>query len=174
MKKTNLFIGVAVTAALLFGSCGNKCDKTDPTSNCYEQPCDSTDPTSDCYVNPKIEDGTYVGHLSVDQNDGTFFELDSVSVSTKINDDNTMDFTLLKVKFSPMMPVTLDMTVAGVTTAQGENCLILSGDDIVPTAMAGTPFPTYTITNLAGTLYSDKFEVSMKCGNYPLTYSGTK
>jgi len=58
MKKVNFLFVVALFATALFTSCGKKCDKTDPTSDCYEQPCDPTDPKGDCYdpTNPLIYD----------------------------------------------------------------------------------------------------------------------
>jgi len=132
-----------------------------------EKPCDCDTPPE------KIEDGTYVGLLSV-ENSGNEFQLENIHVVVEINEDNTLNFTMMAVKFAQAMPVTIDMNVAGVTTSEVENGLILSGDNIVPTAMMGTPFPQYTITELSGTLTTQTLEFSMICGGNPVTFSGEK
>ena len=43
MKKFNFFFGVAIFATVLLTSCGGKCDKNDPESECYEAPALTTD-----------------------------------------------------------------------------------------------------------------------------------
>ncbi len=131
--------------------------------------CNNDEPEKEPEVT--ISNGTYTGLLTVDQIDGTFYKQDNTSVIVEINENNTLNFTMLKVKFSDRMPITLDMNVAGVITKTGDNLLILSGDSIIPTAMGGE-FANYTMTGIEGTLSEENLEMSMLCGVYPLTFSG--
>ena len=49
MKRHFFLFSVVFLATVFFTSCGSKCDKNDPSSDCYEKPCDKTDPLGDCY-----------------------------------------------------------------------------------------------------------------------------
>lgn len=118
-----------------------------------------------------VTEGTYVGVVSIDQNDGTFYTQDSIKVEVLKTDDNTITLTMRKVKFAERMPMTLDMTIAGVITESTASEILMSGENIIPTAMGGK-FPEYTITALDGKLTSESISFSMMCGVYPLTYSG--
>ena len=69
------------------------------------------------------------------------------------------------------MPISLTMTVNGISGVEQNGVVALSGDSIVPMAMGG-PFPNYTITNLSGVLTADSLNISFKCGTYPLIYKG--
>ena len=119
----------------------------------------------------EIGDGTYVGKLSVDQNDDTIYEQENVEINIEISDDNTMKIVMLQVKFAEAMPMKLNMTIEGIETAETDNGLSLSGDNIIPIA-AGGQFPLYTITEMEGEVTSQNIEFSMMCGEYPLTFSG--
>jgi len=117
---------------------------------------------------------TYVGSLSVNQNDGTFFTLDSVSVEVNPTDgDSTLNMIMRGVKFSSRMPVSLDMTVNGIAYTSTTTNVSLSGNNIIPIAMGGE-FPDYTITNYVGTITDGVLSFSMVCGKYPLTFTSTK
>lgn len=133
--------------------------------------CNNNEPETDPEV--KIENGTYMGLLSVDQNTGSVYTQDSVCVKVEINENKTLNLVMEKVKFSQYMPVTLDMTIPKVTTETINNSLVLSGDSIIPIAMGGE-FSKYTITEITGTLTNEKLEMTMMCGVYPLSFSGTK
>ena len=50
---------------------------------------------------------------------------------------------------------------------------VLAGNGIVPYAMGG-PFEQFTITNLVGAITDDTMTLNFMCGEYPVTYSGTK
>ena len=78
-----------------------------------------------------------------------------------------IDMKMQKVKFAERMPE-MDITIPGVAM-EGTT---LSGNEIIPLAMGGE-FPTYTITNLTGTMTGESISVEMNCGKYPLSFSGT-
>lgn len=127
----------------------------------------------------QVTAASYSGMLSVDQLDTTFYETDSVIVTIEPLTDSTeavstthVRIVMHQVRFSPRMPIALDMTINEVAYVSGDNGVALSGDSIVPVAMGG-PFPTYIITNLQGLVKDNELTLSMKCGRYPLTYSGS-
>jgi hypothetical protein len=130
--------------------------------------CDNTDEPN-VPINP-VETVSYEGLLSVDQNNGTFYEQDSVLVSFK--DSTLATIVMYNVKFSKYMPITLnDMTIDSISVVKHANKLVLAGEKLVPTT-AGRPYEQYTITNLSGTVNSDSLITSMVCGQFPLTFRG--
>ena len=122
---------------------------------------------------PKPEKGEYyIGTMVVDQNDGTFYTQDDVQVDYEILDDK-LNFVMYKVKFADAMPIKLDMVVEGVDCIGAVGHYVLAGDNIIPYAMGG-PFEKFTITNLVGVITDHTMTLSFMCGEYPVTYSGTK
>lgn len=122
---------------------------------------------------PKPVDGEYyTGTMTVDQNDGTFYTQDDVKVDYEIL-DGKLNFVMYKVKFANGMPIKLDMVVEGVTCIGAVGHYVLAGNDIVPYAMGG-PFEQFTITNLTGLITNDTMTLNFMCGEYPVTYTGTK
>lgn len=121
---------------------------------------------------------SYSGTLSVDQLDSTFYDTDSVVISIAPQADTTeagtatnVRIVMQQVRFSPRMPLTLDITLNDVAYEVGDDGFVVSCDTLVPYAMGG-PFPTYLVTNLQGLVKDNELTLSMKCGRYPLTYSG--
>ena len=114
----------------------------------------------------------YTGTMTVDQNDGTFYTQEDVEVDYEIL-DGKLNFVMYKVKFANGMPIKLDMVVEGVYCIGAVGHYVLAGNDIVPYAMGG-PFEQFTITNLVGAITDDTMTLSFMCGEYPVTYSGTK
>lgn len=114
----------------------------------------------------------YTGTMTVDQNDGTFYTQEDVEVDYEIL-DGKLNFVMYKVKFAEGMPIKLDMVVEGVDCIGAVGHYVLAGNDIVPYAMGG-PFEQFTITNLVGAITDDTMTLSFMCGEYPVTYSGTK
>lgn len=100
---------------------------------------------------------------------------DNVSENVKVNvsfqEDGTATIIFNKVKFVPQMPVSLDVTVPGVTCETRENEIILSGNDIVPLAM-GMPYERYKVTSLSGKIISGKLTISLNFGGYATSYVG--
>lgn len=123
--------------------------------------------------NNPVESKCYVGTMTVDQNDGTFYTQQDVEVDYEIK-NGKLNFVMYKVKFANGMPLKLDMVVEGVDyfhTAVGG--YTLSGDGIIPYAMGG-PFEKFTITKLTGEIDPRSFTLEFMCGEYPVTYSGAK
>ena len=114
----------------------------------------------------------YTGTMTVDQNDGTFYTQRDVQVDYEIL-DGKLNFVMYKVKFANAMPIKLDMVVEGVDCIGAVGHYVLAGNGIVPYAMGG-PFEKFTITNLVGAITDDTMTLSFMCGEYPVTYEGTK
>lgn len=151
MKITKLILGI-VFSAVLFASCENGDNNTLPP-------------------NP-VEGECYVGTLKVDQNDGTFYTQEDVEVDYQII-DGKLNFVMYKVKFADGMPLKLDMVVEGVDCIGALGNYTLAGNGIVPYAMGG-PFEKFTITELFGLITNHTMSLSFNCGEYPVTYEGTK
>ena len=100
---------------------------------------------------------------------------DNVSENVKVNvgfkEDGTATIIFNKVKFVPQMPVSLDVTVPGVTCEIRENEIILSGNDIVPLTM-GMPYERYKVTSLTGKIIAGKLTVSLNFGEFATSYAG--
>lgn len=96
---------------------------------------------------------------------------ENVKVNVNLQEDGTATIIFNKVKFVPQMPVSLDVTVPGVTCETRENEIILSGNDIVPLAM-GMPYAKYKVTSLSGKIIAGKLTVSLNFGGYATSYVG--
>ena len=142
----------AILPLLLFAACENGENNNLPSN-----------PTEECYV----------GTMVVDQNDGSFYEQEGVKVNYELREDGKLNFVMYKVKFASGMPLKLDMVVEGVDFTETDGVYTLSGDGIVPYAMGG-PFEKFTITNLTGEINNNAMSLSFICGEYPVTYEGTK
>jgi len=119
------------------------------------------------------EDITFSGRMTVDQLDGTNYTVNGVQIKIEpATSGNILTIEMLQVSFSPKMPVKLDMKIQEVMYYSSSKKIIISGNNIIPIAMGGE-FPAYTITNLSGEIENGSITLSMMCGNYPLTYSGT-
>ena len=118
-----------------------------------------------------VEEECYIGTLSVDQNDGTFYYQSNVKTTYEISAEGRLSFAMYNVKFAEGMPIKLNMFVDGVAFTEEDGQYTLSGNGLVPYAMGG-PFEKFTITNLTGTLTEESFSLEFLCGEYPVTYSG--
>ncbi|MDR0506323.1 MAG: hypothetical protein LBH32_05860 [Dysgonamonadaceae bacterium] len=132
--------------------------------------CNKDEPKDESIV---VSEGTYVGKLTVDQNDGTFYTQENVSVVFLPETKGKAEIKMLQVSFSAKMPLKLDMTIPNITTSEISEGLSLSGDSIVPLAMGGE-FPQYTITKMTGKVQPQTLSIALKCGVFPLTFSGIK
>lgn len=108
----------------------------------------------------------YIGTLTVDQNDNTFYIQNNVSVNLTQNGD-VAEIKMWQVSFSERMPIKLDMTIPGVCAEEITGGDSLSGDGIIPLAMGGQ-FPQYIITDMTGTVTGTSLSFTMTCGSYPL------
>lgn len=133
--------------------------------------CDGTDDTPPTAPN----DGAYTGTVVVDKGGANELTLENIEVEFTVGDSgNTADIELLRVKFAARMPVTIDMTIPGVGLTFTDTGYSLAGEGIVPTYMNGVPYPERTITGLVGTGSATTLDFSMRCGDYPLSFSGTR
>ena len=123
--------------------------------------------------NPEIDitDNTYIGKLTVDQNDGSFYIQEKVSIQVQKDDDNSLKLIMHKVKFSEKMPISLNMTIPGVSQTEISDYISIQGENIIPIAMGGA-FPKYTIKNMTGKITRTEINFSLICGDYPLSFSG--
>lgn len=96
---------------------------------------------------------------------------ENVKVNVNLQEDGTATIIFNKVKFVPQMPVSLDVTVPGVTCETRENEIILSGNDIVPLAM-GMPYAKYKVTSLSGKIIAGKLNISLNFGEFATSYVG--
>ena len=134
---------------------------------CFGVGCD----TGDNNLPTKPVEECYIGPLSVDQNDGTFYYQSNVKTTYEIRAEGRLSFAMYNVKFAEGMPIKLNMFVDGVAFMEEDGQYTLSGNGLVPYAMGG-PFEKFTITNLTGTLTEESFSLEFLCGEYPVTYNG--
>lgn len=123
--------------------------------------------------NKPAEKGCYAGTMNVDQNDGTMYTQKDVEVDYELYGDDKLNFVMYNVKFAKGMPLKIDMVVEGVSYTEEDGVYTLSGEGIVPYAMGG-PFEKFTLTRLVGTITDNKMTLSFLCGEYPVTYEGTR
>lgn len=143
--KAFLFAAVLVVAAA--------CSKNDPVK-IIETPTETV----------------YSGTMTVVA-DGKDNVSENANVNVNLQDDGTATIIFNKVKFVPQMPVSLDVTVPGVTCETRENEIILSGNDIVPLTM-GMPYAKYNVTSLNGKIIAGKLTVSLNFGEFATSYVG--
>jgi hypothetical protein len=100
------------------------------------------------------------------------FTMDSVRSEVVLLTDSTLDIYLFGINFSSKMPVTIDMTIPGVSYKRTAESLILTGDSLVP-LMGERPFDRYVITALTGTITEKEFKLKNGYGSYAdCTYEG--
>lgn len=105
---------------------------------------------------------------------GADYDTENIQVNfTPSADGTTADILINKIKFVPQMPVTLDITIPGVTVTSVKDGFVLSGDGLIPLAMGGE-FPQYTVMGLSGTISGNEINFSLQFGDYPTSYKGTK
>ncbi|MDR2843070.1 MAG: hypothetical protein LBV57_00300 [Candidatus Symbiothrix sp.] len=102
------------------------------------------------------------------------YEQKNVSVIFDTLSTDLTRITMLQVRFAEAMPMKLDMTIDSIPSPHlNSGTFTLEGAILIP-KVKDKPFSQYTITELKGTVTSTDLELSMRCGEYPLTFSGTK
>ncbi len=134
--------------------------------------CEKNDPPEE----PTLPDhGAYTGTATVASGTNRELILENIEVTFTVDEAGTSaDIEMLKVKFAAAMPLTIDMMIPGVELTETSSGYSISGEDIVPTYMKGTPYPDRTITGLMGTATEQTLTFSMMCGTYPLSFTGTR
>ena len=113
----------------------------------------------------------YSGTLTVNASSGAF-DTDSIKVSFNATERaDSASIILYKVKFSPRMPVSLDVTIPEIVVKKTEKGAILSCDSIVPLAMGGE-YPNYTVKGFQGEIMDDLLTFSLNFGSTPTSYQG--
>lgn len=132
--------------------------------------CNDDDDTPD----ETTEETTYKGSITVTYQ-GQGVTTDGIVVSADPDDNGeTLDIELLKVKFVPQMPVSLDIEIPDVSYATASDGTIsFSAESIVPTC-GGVEYPTYTVTGLSGSIKNGTLAFSLKFGEFPTSYTGAK
>lgn len=131
--------------------------------------CQKNEP--EVVVEPK--EGSYVGTVTVNSTSGEVFDNENIEVSfTPSEDGTTATLVLYQIKFTPKMPMTLDVTIPEVNiTAEGQE-IILECAEVVPLAMGG-PYPKYTVTELTGKIADGQLTFSLNFGATPTSFTGT-
>lgn len=112
--------------------------------------------------------GELTGSFSIVNSDGTTFSMDAVRAGYEIG-ESVVDITLYAISFSPRMPMTLDMTIPGISCTKVSGGYSLAADSIVPTAL-GRPFENYMVTELSGSLTDSGLTLKMQIGGCPSEY----
>lgn len=100
---------------------------------------------------PQARSFTYTGELQVGD-----FTLSSAVVVVEINKNGAgyMDIEMSGVKFSEMMPVTLDVTLRGIPCTETDGRLLFAADNIVP-FIGGNASEDYKFALLTGWINAD-------------------
>ena len=122
---------------------------------------------------PAPKEGSYTGTVTVSYTGGTF-DNENIKVDFRpAADGKTADIVLNQIRFVPQMPVTIDVTIPGVTVQAGEKETVLSCARVVPKAMGGD-YPQYTVTDLRGKIVGNEMSFSLNFGTSPTSFRGTK
>lgn len=119
------------------------------------------------------EKGSYTGTVTVVYQ-GSDFDNENIKVDfIPSADGKTADIVLNQIRFVPNMPVQIDVTVPDVTLQADEKVIVLSCARVVPLALGGE-YPRYTVTDLKGNIVGDEMTFSLKFGDSPTSFRGTK
>ncbi|MBR3990424.1 MAG: hypothetical protein IKI85_07755 [Bacteroidales bacterium] len=121
----------------------------------------------------EAQEASYIGTVTVNSTSGDVFDNENIEVSfTPSVDGKTATLVMYQIKFTPRMPMTLDVTIPDVNiSAEGEE-IKLACAEVVPLAMGG-PFPNYTVTDLTGKISGDELTFSLNFGATPTSFSGS-
>ena len=132
--------------------------------------CDKSEKETEEPVNV-LKSTDYSGTLTVNASSGAF-DTENVKVSYIATEKaDSASIILYQVKFSPRMPVSLDVTVPGIVVKKTAKGAILTCDSIVPLAMGGE-FPNYTVKGFEGEIIDDDLTFSLNFGSTPTSYQG--
>lgn len=132
--------------------------------------CDKSEKENEEPVNV-LKSTDYSGTLTVNASSGAF-DTENVKVSYIATEKaDSASIILYQVKFSPRMPVSLDVTVPGIVVKKTAKGAILTCDSIVPLAMGGE-FPNYTVKGFEGEIIDDELTFSLNFGSTPTSYQG--
>ena len=108
---------------------------------------------------------TFIGTMTVDS-----YTRKNVTVKLQATSSSeTCSITLYDVKFSLLMPVTVNVTIKPITNTNGQ----ITGNNIVPTN-DGKRYEKYTVRQLKGTVSNTNLQFSCQMGSKRMTYEGKK
>lgn len=115
----------------------------------------------------------YKGVATVEASTGTF-DSEGIEVNfTPSEDGKTATVTIFKIRFSPRMPMEVDVTIPNVELTSTKDGIRLACDNVIPKALGGD-FPDYTVHDMTGTVTENEIDFSLKFGATPTSYKGTK
>lgn len=156
----NRFLKIATLATLALGTIAMTSCKDDT-------------PTED----PKPDNGAYTGTVDVAPGGPMAYTQPNTEVALTVAQDNSVvEIKMKQVKFAAAMPVSLDITLPGVTlTKLDTGGYKISADEIIPIA-GGGPNEKYKITELSGTISSGDraLTFSFVCMSLPVTFTGER
>lgn len=135
-----------------------------------------------------VEAETFSGKLTVAfmgsdyTTENIVVRVSDVAFTNSDKTEGTLSLNFEKVKFVPQMPVSLDITVPGVSfKIVSKTKAQISGNGIVPLT-GGKEYAAYTVTGLSGEITDendssksdDSISFSLKFGDFPTSYSGTE
>ena len=108
---------------------------------------------------------TFIGTMTVDS-----YTRKNVTVKLQATSSSeTCSITLYDVKFSLLMPVTVNVTIKPITNTNGQ----ITGNNIVPTN-DGKRYEKYTVRQLKGTVSNTNLQFSCQMVSKRMTYEGKK
>ena len=110
---------------------------------------------------------TFVGNMSI-----ATFQQKNITCTLKVDAQGRGTLVMQRVKFAKMMPVRVDMSIAGLTVKKDrDGNLTLTGTDIVPTA-GEKSYPKKTVTNFHGTLRGGTLTAKFTMSEKKVTFTG--
>ncbi len=108
----------------------------------------------------------YLGNANITTSN---FSLEDVNFVPTVDGD-IIEIEMYGVKFAEAMPVSLDITISGITISDSGQ---FSAATVIPT-LNGVEMAAYTMTNVSGNLTDSEFNVNFECLGTSVTYEGTK
>lgn len=109
----------------------------------------------------------FVGNMSI-----ASFQQKNVTCTLKVDAQGHGTLVMQKVKFAKMMPVRVNMSIAGLTVKKDKNGnLVITGNNIVPTA-GDKSYPKKTVTNFRGTVQDGTLTANFMMSEKKVTFSG--
>ncbi len=110
---------------------------------------------------------SFVGNMSI-----ATFQQKNITCTLKVDAQGRGTLVLQRVKYAKMMPVRVDMSIAGLTVKKDrDGNLTLTGTDIVPTA-GEKSYPKKTVTNFHGTLRGGTLTANFTMSEKKVTFTG--
>lgn len=110
---------------------------------------------------------SFVGNMSI-----ATFQQKNITCTLKVDAQGRGTLVMQRVKFAKMMPVRVDMSIAGLTVKKDrDGNLTLTGTDIVPTA-GDKSYPKKTVTNFHGTLRGGTLTANFTMSEKKVTFTG--